>query len=786
MTETDRFSLWRRFFDLSPEMLCIAELDGYFKELNPAWEKVLGYTREELIAQPWAEFIHPDDRAATVALAEDLAAGAVIRFENRCRDANGDYKWLEWSGMLNRVHQVFIAAARDISEHKRWMAELREARRTTEQASRIERRFFDLSLELLCVAGFDGYFKKLNPSWERIPGFTKQELKNQPFIEFVHPDDRESTLREAAELAAGGHETIRFDNRYRCRDGSYRWLSWTAWPDLDNQLLMAAARDITEFKQQDAELAHARDAAERANKAKSVFLANMSHELRTPLNSVIGFSNLLLKNRSGVLTGNDLRYLERIAANGKHLLELINDVLDLSKIEAGRMEVTTSEVDLAAVVSNVVDDLGGQAANRQVDLSCEVSDGMRPVIANRQRLKQVLINLTGNAMKFTPASGHVVIRTFVAPRGGEDKEGSKPLRIDVIDEGIGIAADKLERIFEAFRQTDDGIARRYGGTGLGLTISRALCRAMGFELTVSSVQGRGSTFSIMLDRASPPPVHVPLGRARRPLVVPEAAAAGHGSAVPSNASTSPSRSRVLIIDDDAEARLILEQYLSDFGLDVIAVGNAMVGVEVARSVQPALIVLDLQMPEVDGFQTIDLLREHPHTIDIPVAVMSVMASESKNHIVGAVELVDKPVERERLQAIVTRHLSPKHGPTRRQVLIVEDDEDCLEIMASLVREWGFSTIRTRNGEEALNSLCNITPDLILLDIMMPVMDGYELLNVLQRDSRLAKIPVVVVTARQLSANERRWLGERSSKLIPKGPIMATGVQEMLAIIAEKS
>lgn len=348
-------------------------------------------------------------------------------------------------------------------------------------------RFFDLSLDLLCTATFEGYFVQLNPAWEEVLGWTLEELRARPFIDFVHPDDLERTQAEAARLSEQSTVAISFENRYRRKDGTYAWLRWTSTTDPDRKLLLALARDITEEKARETELRRAKDEAELANRTKSEFLATMSHELRTPLNSVIGFSRLLL--RRAQLDAKSTDYLERIRDNGLQLLGLINDILDLSKIEAGRMELVFEKVDLAQLAEDVAASLRGGASHVELVVDIESVVFAR---TDSGRLRQVLVNLVGNAIKFTETGD---VRVWV----GYDDEGA---RIDVTDSGVGIAPERLATIFEAFRQVDTSISRQFGGTGLGLTLSRSFCEHLGLELDVASTLGVGSTFTVRFPAAT--------------------------------------------------------------------------------------------------------------------------------------------------------------------------------------------------------------------------------------------------------------------------------------------
>lgn len=357
---------------------------------------------------------------------------------------------------------------------------------------------FEHSLDLMVIADLNGYFVQVSPSWTRVLGWSEEELLSRPYVEFVHPQDIDRTEQESRRLW-GGSDTLVFQNRYRCRDGSYRWLSWVAHTSLERRAIFAVARDVTEEKQAEQELRRAKEAAEAANQAKSAFLASMSHELRTPLNAILGFTKVLLRPEVERLGPVERDFLGRVHASGLHLLGLVNQVLDFDRVEAGRLELRLESVDAGRIVTEVVTQLEALAGGKDLALRREGPAHLSPIVTDAGYLRQILINLVGNALEFT-AAGSVVVRVEAGV------EGQRPARVRVIDTGIGIPSDQLERIFEPFVQLDAGTARRHGGTGLGLPIVRTLVKALGFELAVESEPGVGTTFTLDLPLPSKPRV----------------------------------------------------------------------------------------------------------------------------------------------------------------------------------------------------------------------------------------------------------------------------------------
>ncbi|MDA0748632.1 MAG: ATP-binding protein, partial [bacterium] len=331
-------------------------------------------------------------------------------------------------------------------------------------------QFFTLSIDMLGIAGLDGYFKRLNPAFEKTLGYTTEELQSKPFIEFVHPEDRPATLAEVEKLATGA-TTIHFENRYQCKDGSYRWISWTASPSVEDGLLYAAARDITESKQAEEELRNAKQAAEAASRAKSEFLANMSHEIRTPMNGVIGMTELALDTS---LTTEQREYLETVLTSASALLTLLNDILDFSKIEAGKFQIDNEPFSLKSTLADTLDLIALKAHQKDLELACRIHPDVPDLlVGDSGRLRQILVNLLGNAVKFT-AKGEVVLQVATESKNTQNA----CLHFSITDTGIGIPKEKQKEIFNAFSQADGSTTRQYGGTGLGLTISSQLVEMM--------------------------------------------------------------------------------------------------------------------------------------------------------------------------------------------------------------------------------------------------------------------------------------------------------------------
>jgi PAS domain S-box-containing protein len=455
-------------------------------------------------------------------------------------------------------------------------------------------RYFTLSIDMLCILGFDGYFKRLNPAWEKTLGYTTDELLKIPRIDLVHSDDRAATINEIRLLTAG-RNSVAFENRYRRKDGSYVWLSWSAAALPAQQRMYAVARDISALKVSETALRVAKEEAERSNKFKDQFLSTMSHELRTPLNAVVGFSELLMDGQPGPLNDRQRRYIKHIHTGGHHLLRLINDILDLSKIEAGRLQLSTLTVDVGQCFREVVDTLCPLAEKK--GLTIRQCDTDLTVAADETRFKQVLMNLLGNAIKFTPENGFIQLDAHAL---------DEFVRIDVRDSGPGIPPGEETRIFEAFYRANQH-GNQVEGSGLGLAITRRLVELQGGEISVETRPNSGCCFSFTL----------PKGLIRARALQPRTASpafATHGYA--------KGDGTVLVVEDDGATREFLREMLSKRGLNAKSASNVPEARRQLSVSSPDLIILDLILPGESGVHMLAELRNDRRYRDIPVFILT--------------------------------------------------------------------------------------------------------------------------------------------------------------------
>ncbi|XXF78825.1 response regulator [Myxococcaceae bacterium GXIMD 01537] len=486
--------------------------------------------------------------------------------------------------------------------------------------------------------------------------------------------------------------------------------------------------------------------AEAAARLKSEFLANFSHEIRTPLNGIIGYVDLLMREEGQRLTPHGRRDLNVVKSNAKTLLALINDILDLSKIEAGRAEVVVERVDLQELGDECLATVKEYLKGKSVELSTNIGERVKFVRTDALKLRQVLLNLLSNAAKFTE-SGEIVLSA--------DASGNE-LVLNVEDTGVGIPSDQLPYIFEKFRQVDGSTTRKVGGTGLGLAIVRELSRLLGGNVTVTSTLGRGSTFTVRLEGVLEGDG---LGESReldRPISIDDVAGAV-GPMVTLGGT-------VLVVDDDPLIQQLMVGQLEPAGFKVAVAGDGLTALNKARDLKPQAIILDILLPKLDGWQVLSQLKSDPALASIPVILVSVEEQRARGFSLGACEYLVKPVEPEQLVEVVRRSLGT--SVSSAEVLVVDDDASTRELVSRNLRRAGFSTTEARSGEDALLKARVSPPALVVLDLMMPNLDGFEVLRRL-RAEKLA-VPVVVLTGKTLSPDEEALLRDGFTGFVKKG------------------
>ena len=550
-----------------------------------------------------------------------------------------------------------------------------------------------------------------------------------------------------------------------------------AQENLQDQIHLATGElrnTLQELEQKNAELEIEREKAYEANQSKSQFLANMSHELRTPLNAIIGYSEMLEEELSEV---NDTKYVDdilKINSAGKHLLSLINDILDLSKIEAGKMNVFLESTEIASICEYTVATIRPLAERNNNHLVLDCPSDIGEMYSDVTKIRQVLFNLLSNACKFTQ-HGEV---TLSARR--ESGPGGDWIKFSVADTGIGMSENQMKNLFEAFSQADATISRDYGGTGLGLAICKRFTELMGGHLSANSKPGEGSIFLLQLpaevkNQAS---TNLPIVSSVSALEKYAMDAANVRQACGRENDRRERLSRVLVIDDDETVHDMLFRLLSKEGFLVEIADNGESGMDKALELKPDVIVLDVLMPGMDGWDVLTRLKNNPETASIPVVMLTMVDDRSKGYTLGVTDYIYKPVDREKLVAAITRCV--RYGDTA-PILIVDDDASQRDLLKRTLEKDGWETIRAHNGRAALEAVRARTPSIIILDLMMPEMDGFELINTLRKNPETREIPVVVLTAMDLSNADQMMLASNVTEVLRKG---ASSRDEVLKIVKD--
>ncbi|MEG4226396.1 response regulator [Microcoleus sp. N9_B2] len=668
----------------------------------------------------------------------------------------------------------------NVLERKRAEAALR-------QSETKYRSIFENAVEGIFQTTPTGHYLSGNSALARIYGYESctqmlAELTeiNRQF--YVNPNRRAEFM---AQLRAR-HQVSKFESQIYRRDGSKIWIAENARSICDENgsvlYYEGTVQDITDRKQTESAMQLALEAAESANRAKSTFLANMSHELRTPLNAIIGYSEMLQEEAEELGSCESVPDLEKICSAGKHLLSLIDDILDISKIEAGRMDLYLESFDIHNLIESAVATARPLVEKNGNTLEVYCPDNLDTMHADMTKVRQVLLNLLSNAAKFTQ-NGRIAIgverikNEQLKMKNQEESSqilisNSEFLSFRVADTGIGMTQEQLQRVFQPFTQADASTTREYGGTGLGLAISQRFCQMMGGSIEVSSSLGAGTTFTVLLPRA---------------IKQPEIPNKVHDSTSPPDA---PAVGTVLVVDDDPISRDLIQRTLSRQGLHIEVADSGEQALRLAKQLRPDAITLDVIMPGMDGWAVLSALKADPDLAEIPVILLSFVGNKSLGFALGASDYLTKPVDGKRLAALLNKYRRDQDGFASNnltcQILIVEDDVATREILRCVLETQGWAVTEADSGRAALDRLKVARPHLILLDLMLPEMDGFELIGEIRKSHSGDPIPIVVITGKNLTPAESQQLNGYVERVLQKGVYSCdTLLRDVRSIVNER-
>ena len=556
--------------------------------------------------------------------------------------------------------------------------------------------------------------------------------------------EREITERRQAEIALGKALDIQKQKEIELKQAKQELaISHDRLADYNQTLEQKVQQRTAELAKSIKEASKARKVAEQANQAKSTFLANMSHELRTPMNAIIGYSEMLHEEAEDLGQEDFIPDLQKIHSAGKHLLSLINDILDLSKIEAGRMDLYLETFEINSLIKDVVATVQPLVEKNHNELKLNIADDLTTIFADLTKVRQSLFNLLSNASKFTE-NGTITLSLQRYLHQGEDW-----INFQVSDTGIGMTQEQIGKLFKAFTQADASTTRKYGGTGLGLTITQKFCQMMGGDISVESQVNQGTTFTIKL------PVQVQKITKVEPVVD------NYEQLTPG----STDRNSILVIDDDPTVHDLVERFLTKQKFQVHTASSGAEGISLAKSIEPDAITLDVTMPDLDGWSVLAALKADVQTAQIPVIMMTMVDNQNLGYALGASDYLTKPVNKDTLREVLNKYHDKS---TFKKILIVEDDTNTREILRRQLEDYSEEVLKAENGRQALDIMSQETPELIISDLIMPEMDGFELVHQLRQNKNWSSIPIIILTAKELTLIEREKLRGRVKQVFQKG------------------
>ncbi|WP_446402232.1 PAS domain S-box protein [Coleofasciculus sp. C1-SOL-03] len=765
----DSEAKFRAFLESASEAIMVTNAQGEIVVFNAKAEELFGYQRTEVLGQPIEYLIppryhssHRSKRANYMTHPQKRVMGEIKNLSAQRRDGSEFPVEVGLSTIQTQNGRFVIVFLNDITERQQAENEIKRLNHQLERQIReTETRYaqiVELAEEGIWVTNAQGNTTYINQAMARMLEYTEAEILGHAIADFITPGD--NYFAPSSSMPLNPSQVHRQEVQLRQKSGDTIWAYMSTSPVLDDQgnLLWSCALvyDITERKQAEKQLRESNERISlanaelaRATRLKDEFLASMSHELRTPLNAILGLAEALQEEVYGKLTAKQRKSLATIEQSGKHLLDLINDILDLSKIESGKMSFSVTPVSVDWVCKSSLTFIKQQAQQKNIRLDYQIPPGVSEIEVDERRLRQVLVNLLSNAVKFTPEGGEVSL-TVTADADNEQ------LQFSVTDTGIGIAPENLNKLFKPFVQLDSSLSRRYAGTGLGLALVRRIVELQGGSIGLESEVGKGSCFTVTLPWKHTRLRGQTLGEAK--LVAGE---------------LPPIHNALVVEDSDASADH-LARYLGELGVTVLIHPQGEGTIEAVQQFKPDVIILDILLPNVSGWQVLVQLKENPATASIPVVVVSVVDDPTQALELGASDYLLKPVSRPQLQSVLSQLFAPtseNDDPVVAQslplILLAEDNEANIVTLTDYLHSKGFRVVLARNGMEAVQQAKQYIPDLILMDIQMPEMDGLAATCQIRADRNLPGMPIIAVTALAMPGDREKCLAAGATEYMAK-------------------
>ncbi len=741
---------YRLTLESSPDPIVIYDTEGLVQYINPAFVQTFGWTTEELLGHR-IDFVPLTSVDSTrEGIAQLYAIGKILSADTKRLTKDGRLLDVQISASLFRNRDGrpvgSIVTMRDLTVQ-------RQAQEALQQTEERYRTILESIKEGYYEVDVAGNFTFVNDALCEMVGYSRERIVGVNFRNFMTTEDGQRAFQKTSEVYETGQTVNAVDWEFVKQSGETIYLEVGISLMRDSQGkpigFRGVAHDITERKLVQTELQLAKETAESANRAKSAFLANMSHELRTPLNAIIGYSEML-QEEFVELGRNDLAGdLKKIQTAGSHLLDLINNILDLSKIEAGKMDIYLEKFDVSGMVQNVCATVLPLIEKDGNTLTVECPSDIEDMVADVTKVRQTLFNLLSNAAKFTRQG---IVRLKVARQRMDNADW---ITFRVSDTGIGMTEDQTNNLFKEFTQADNSTTRRYGGTGLGLAISRRFCQMMYGDIYVESEYGKGSTFIVQL------PLDVSIRQAEQSWK--------NEKLKTSEIQAVADVSTVLVIDDDPTVRDLIARYLVKEGFRAETASNGEDGLRRAKEIHPDAITLDVLMPGMDGWAVLSALKADPELTDTPVIMLTITDNKSRGFALGATDYLTKPVDRQKLMNLLGKYRKIMSDTANQgNILVIEDQDATRDLVRRTLSKEGWTVSEATNGRLALQEMVNTAPDLILLDLMMPEMDGFQFITEMRKNPEWQSIPVVVLTAKTLTVAERQHLSGYVERILQKG------------------